>query len=230
VPSFDPFGLKKETALETPEASDAPPSSDPQNLKTARSFLGVLLALNAAFLLVCVGGLAARVSHLAKQPRPEARPAPAPASPAGHKAETPPVPVQPKPAVEKPEPMKALPPAPKDAKAPAKAPPAAPPKEVKAPPAPLKTPPPAAPTAPVKPSATRKVEFSHSDPSAKEAHLLGAFLVRSKGRTPMTKYSTGEWRVTVTLVTGTTYSYRIETADAQGRRQTSKKQSVFVAP
>jgi len=235
VPSFDPFGLKKETVLEaSDDASEPAPAAPagPQNLKTAKKVLGGLLALTAAFLLVCVGGLAARVRRLAQQPRLEtAPPAPAPKTQAPAEQSKP---APPAPAEKKPEPPKTPPAAPaKDAKAPpppAKTapPPAKPqPTPAKAQPAP---PPPQAAQAPAKPSTTRKVEFTHADPSAKEAHLVGAFLVRSKGRTPMTRYSTGEWRITVTLVSGTTYSYRIETSDAQGKPRMTKKQAVFVAP
>ncbi|MBI5243896.1 MAG: hypothetical protein HY922_09490 [Elusimicrobia bacterium] len=258
MPLFDPFGLKKESAQEPA------PGGEP-GLKTAKLFLGAMLALSAALTLVCAGGLAARVRRLVLESKPaaalsgkgERRPSedgashgaaaaakqaptqkaqPQPAAPGAAEsqgprgsavllsraAESPAKPPEPAAKAHAPPQAKAVPAAPAPAKEAPKAP--APPQAKAAPAAPAAAP------APAKASTTKKIEFSHSDPSAKEALLLGAFLVRSKGRAEMAKFSSGEWRLTLTLVTGTTYSYRIETVDGQGKRRVSPKQSVFVSP
>jgi len=195
--SFDPFGLKEDSA---PEAEEPRPG-EPHSLKTTRIFLMTLLAASAALALVCAAGLVARVRFLARQPSAQAR-APIPKGPKPAPAETP---------KEKP------PEAPKAPAAPA--PKTAP-----------KTPAPAPVKETVKPSITKKVEFSHSDRAAKQVILLGPFLVRSKGRMPMIRFSDGEWRLTVTLIGGTTYQYRVETTDARGKRRITKKQSIYVSP
>ena len=177
-------------------------------MKTTRIFLGALLAASAALALVCAAGLVARVRFLARQPSVQAR-APIPKGPKPAPAETP-----------KPQPKETAPAQPEAPKAaPAPAPKAAP-----------KTPPPAPVKEAVKPSTTKKVEFSHSDRAAKQVILLGPFLVRSKGRMPMIRFSDGEWRLTVTLIGGTTYQYRVETTDARGKRRITKKQSIYVSP
>jgi len=220
--SFDPFGIKEDS---TPAAGE-PGGGEGRNLKPARTFLGTLLALSAAVALVCAAGLAARIHFLA---RTQQQPTQAIASP----PKAPPKPAQ------APQPKEAAPaaqpqaqaPKEKPAESPAKAPapppaPAAPAAPKPAPRAPAAAPPKEA----AKPASTKKVEFAHSDPKAKQVFLLGPFLVRSKGRMAMTHFSGGEWRLTVTLIGGTTYQYRVETVNAAGRRRITKKQYIYVGP
>jgi hypothetical protein len=206
--TFDPFGVKDEPSPE--------PQQQPGNARTPsarpRPFLNLFLALNAAFLLLCAGGLAARMRHLLGSSAPAAAASSArntdqPAKPAPPAKEAPaPKPAEPPAAV--PAPMKNAAPAQVPAASPAKAEPKAAPAKGK--------------------NSSKPVDFSYSDPAAKEVQLLGPFLVRSNGRKSMFKDSSGEWRLTLYLMSGETYRYRFESADDKGRKRLSKRQSIAV--
>jgi cell division septation protein DedD len=208
VAAFDPFEIKdpmpKDEDSFLPEEPQAPAPSRPRR----KVLWGGLLLANVALILACGLGLLGRVRHLASQGR-QPPTAQAPAHP------LPPAPAPRPAAKEEPKPQ---PPSP--------AKPAAPSQEPAKPEAAKASAAPAAPAA--KPVQAVPVLFKHSDPSAKEAYLVGAFLVRANGRKAMFKDSAGEWRLEIYLNPGATYPYRIETVNAQGKRQVSKKQKLFV--
>ena len=212
MPIFDLFGVQKESAA----------GGDTQRLKDGAALSkmtwGALLILDGVFILLCAGGLAARVSRGLKAPptgpvvsKPAVK---APEAKAEAKTEE---------IVKKPEPApKAS--APAEAKAPAAA---------KGPPSPERGNPPLAQgaAAPAKAEGVSKpVEFTHEDASAKEVNLLGPFLVRTNGSKPMFKDAKGVWRLTIYLKSGETYKYRFEVVDAHGKRKLTEKRPMEVSP
>lgn len=215
--AFDPFGVKNELPL-GPGTADTVPLKHPRR---SRTLWGALLAVNGLVLLLCAGGLYARIRHLAQPPLVVAKPAPKPAA-AAPEAKAP-AKEEPKPEA-KPAPPAAAPEAKKETPKAAKSPAA---KDAPKPSAPAAEPANGAAARPAG-GVSKPVDFSYADPSAKEVDLLGPFLVRTGGRKPMFKDSSGEWRLTVYLKSGSAYAYRFESTDAHGKRHVTKKQTVEV--
>ena len=212
MPIFDLFGLQKDSAS---SGGDTQPLKNSPGLP--KKAWGTLLLLDGIFILLCAGGLAARVSRGLKAPptgpvvsKPAVK---APEAKAEAKTEE---------VVKKPEPAPKVP-APAEAKAPATKPPATPEPKASA----AK----AAPGPQAKPEGVSKpVEFTHEDASAKEVNLLGPFLVRTNGSKPMFKDSKGVWHLTIYLKSGETYKYRFEVVDAHGKRKLTEKRPMEVSP
>jgi hypothetical protein len=219
--AFDPFGVKNEPPRETGTADTVP-------LRPAhggsRTLWGGLLAVIGLVLLLCAGGLYARIRHLSQPPLVVAR-TPAKPAAAAPEAKTP---------AKEESPQETKPAAPETKKEPAKTSktPAAKEAAKPAPPAPKAAAPAAEPAngASARPAGgvSKPVDFSYADAGAKEVYLLGPFLVRTNGRKPMFKDSSGEWRLTVYLKSGSPYAYRFEAIDAHGKRHLTKKQTVEV--
>ncbi len=218
MPIFDLFGVQKESAVggDTQRLKDGPALS--------KKTWGALLLLDGVFILLCAGGLAARVSRgLKAPPTGPVLSKPAAVKDTSAKAEVNAPQTKTEDQVKKPEPApKAS--APAEAKAPAAKPPAA--AEMKASAAKAASAP-----APAKAEGvSRPVEFTHEDPSAKEVNLLGPFLVRTNGSKPMFKDAKGVWRLTIYLKSGETYKYRFEAVDAHGKRKLTEKRPMEVSP
>lgn len=205
----DIFGLKKES--DTPAPISELPQKPPA--RGRRKLWAALLVLDAAFIIVFGGAVAAKLYQHLKVPAvvvPPGRRAPPVKAPAPKAPEAAPQPAKPQ------EPAPAAPPAAEPAKAggprpsllaePVKGRQAPQPQAAaKAP----KAPEPAAPAAPASPSDKPKavsVEFKLNNPHAKHVRLVGAFIVRG-GRKDMVRHSDGLWTLNLHLLPSTDYRY-----------------------
>ncbi|MFH1726477.1 MAG: hypothetical protein ABII00_17845 [Elusimicrobiota bacterium] len=224
MPLFDLFGIKKDLKGGGEEESEPAEASGPagggSGSKLPKRAWGLLLALDALLILLCVGVLAARAYHHLTAPSAPPLQARAPAPPKKAPAPAPEPEAKPpaEPATKKPAPEKK---APKEPKAPAA-------KKAPAKPKPADSGKAIAEKKGKKKRVTRPVSFTYVDASAKEVSLLGMFLVRANGRKPMFKDSKGAWQTTVYLNIGVQYRYQFEVVDAKGQKKITAAQTVDV--